>query len=102
VTRAVLLGQSEVEKIRQYPINEIREVFGEGVARQGPYTVRYHFSDPLAGHWQDADSYNCETGSLDGSGSCMVSVSVTWSRGGKGRGAKGSVHFRTLLNGAEA
>ncbi len=102
VTRAVLLGQSEVEKLKHFPINEVREVFSDGVRRKGPFTVHYHFSDPLAGLWQEAYRYNCGTARKDGSGSCMASVTVSWRRGGKGRGAKGSVQFRTLLQGGEA
>ena len=101
VTRAVLLGQSEIEKIRHYPVAEVREKFNGSMGGKGPFTVHYHFADPLAGHWQDANSYNCETGSRDGSGSCMASVTVSWSRSGKGRGKKGSVQFRTLLHGGE-
>ena len=102
VTRAVLLGQSEVEKLKHFPINEVREVFSDGVRRKGPFTVHYNFSDPLAGQWQNGRGFNCETTGQDGSGSCMASVTVSWRRGGKGRGAKGSVKFRTLLYGGEA
>lgn len=102
VTRAVLLGQSEIEKIKSYPVAEVREVIGEGVSRKGLFTVNYSFTDPLDGYWKDSSRYNCETTEMDGSGSCMISVTVSWNRGGKGRGKKGSVEFRTLLHGSRA
>ncbi len=99
VTQAILLGQSEIERMKHHSVNEVQEVISEGWAQKGLFTVRYQFSDPLAGHFLDAGRFNCETGNQDGSGSCMASVTVSWQRGGRGRSSLGSVEFRTLLHG---
>lgn len=103
VSRAVLLGQSEIERIKGHSsLIKLQDTFNSDHNHGGILTVDYFFSDPLADEFESPKRENCETASFDGSGTCLAVVTVSWKRGGRGRGGKGQVQFRTLIHGGGA
>ena len=87
VTQAVLLAQSEIEKINNHQsFADLRNIFSSDPNPRDHLKVAYQFIDPLADELADPISFNCGTDKNDGSGTCMATVTVSWKRGGGGRG----------------
>lgn len=101
VTQAVLLAQSEIEKIQtQRTLIDLSETFAVDPNPQDYLKVAYQFIDPLAEDIVGPTAENCETSEFNGSGTCLATVTVSWSRGGGGRGGRGEVQLKTLLGGS--
>lgn len=117
VTQATLLAQSRMEQIKN--TENLRGKNETGLADNFPaesdvvpqsgngqpivggalFDISYAFADPLAD--DTGDGVNCEDGSdTSGSGTCLAVVTVTWQRGGGGRGGQGQVEMHTLTHGS--
>jgi len=112
-----LLAQARVEQIKHVidvkdlpglfvAENDVVPVDGGGTAIVGGgiFDIAYAFTDPIkdaiiAAGDPAPELPNCATGNNDGSGTCLAVVTVTWQRGGGGRGAAGSVELHTLTHG---
>ncbi len=100
VTSAVLLAQTELEKIKNHgSLIDLGDAFDSAKSAHGPFRISYTFHDPLSQEMDAPAQANCETGAWDGSGSCMAVVTVSWRRGGGGRGGKGQVQLTSLTHG---
>ena len=98
VTQAVLLAQSELEKIKtNRSLDQLRVKYIDDPNPFDHLRVAYRFVDPFALEINDPDSMNCGTGLYDGSGICLATVTVAWNRGGGGRGGRGEVQLKTLF-----
>jgi prepilin-type N-terminal cleavage/methylation domain-containing protein len=115
VTQATLLAQSRIEQIKNEPdIKDLDANFddeadiipldgaGQPMDGGGTYSIAYTFTDAVKTSWGAGvvgALANCATGNNDGSGTCLASVTVTWQRGGGGRGGAGEVRLHTLTHG---
>jgi len=98
VTEAVLLAQSEIEKIRSHnSLVSLADTFPDKLHTSRYLRVGYAFVDPGLDDFDDPGLVNCETGTDDGSGMCIAIVTVSWQRGGGGRGGHGQVTLKTML-----
>lgn len=98
VTQAVLKAQSEIEEIKAHrSLADMREKYPREPRRHGYFQISHEFVDPLADEREEPSKINCETSEYDGSGTCLVRVTVAWKRGGGGRGGSGEVVLTTML-----
>ena len=98
VTQAVLLAQGEIEKIRLHrSVLDLKDTYSTDPNPFDHLKIAYRFEDPLAAEMTDPALANCGTGSYDGSNTCLAIVTVSWNRGGGGRGGRGEVRLKTLL-----
>ena len=101
VTQAEFLAQREIEKIRDYnSLADLQSKYFEDPNPHDHLIIAYQFVDPFKHVLSDTESGNCETGKHDGSGVCLVTVTVSWKRGGGWRGSRGEVQLKTLLAGS--
>ena len=98
VTQAVLLAQTEIEKIKTHrSLIDLKDTFSVDPDPQDYLNIAYQFIDPLAEEVDRPISENCETSDYSGSGTCLAMVTVSWKRGGGGRGGRGEVQLKTLV-----
>jgi len=98
VTAALMLAHSEIERVKgTAEIIGLQDRFASDPNVHDPYLVEYSFADPLSETMQMPVYANCGTGLFDGSGSCLATVTVSWNRGGGGRGGDGEVQLRTMV-----
>lgn len=112
VTQATMLAQSRIEQIKN--TSDIKDLTADFPAEVGvipqtgngqpmvggaSFDINYSFTDPIATVAVGGAMPNCQSGSNDGSGSCLAVVTVVWQRGGGGRGGAGQVEMHTLTHG---
>lgn len=99
VTQAVLHAQGELEEIKAHRnLLNLKDTYSTEPQQHGYFLVSYDFSDPLAEEIDEPFSINCGTFEYDGSGRCLAKVTVSWTKGGGGRGGSGLVVLKTMLS----
>lgn len=103
ITIATLLAHTEIERIRSSgDVTGLGNRFFTDPDPRDPFKVTYHFSDPHVDDYPQPLLANCETSLFNGSGSCLALVTVSWMRGGVGRGSFGSVTLKTMVHGGSS